>query len=217
MGQSVLPAIKGGKVVHLIIEEADIKGGSKLVEGRSGYGKAFFSGRSHGGRGGLKQCLAAVGKGDVVVLEFNCADCCVDWKAVSVAPADSHEPRVSPSELHGFYAGIIGYVREKGARPIVLSLPVLLPQRFFDYVSRGLKGENILAWLGGDVNAVGLLHERYNKVLEGVCVALGVPMADIGTLLLDRRSIGDCYGEDGLRPNALGRAMIAERLGAMLS
>lgn len=154
--------------------------------------------------------LKEIKKGDTVVLEFGGNNCNYDWKAVSEAPEANHVPLMSLSDFRNLYEGMISQFRELGAKPVLLSLPVLLPQRYFDFVSQGLNKENILKWLGGDVNKLSDWHEQYNRELFRLGKELNVPVVDISTVFLDRRSLGDCYSSDGMHPNKRGHAMIAE-------
>ncbi len=149
-------------------------------------------------------------KGDTVVLEFGCNSCGFDWKAVSEHPEAEHAPLMSVADFHDLYEQVIAQIRTLGARPILLSLPLLLPQRFFDYVSRGLNKDHILQWLGGDVNKLSEWYEQYNLELFRLAKEFDVPVIDITTVFVDRRSLGDCYGPDGMRPNKRGNAMISE-------
>lgn len=174
--------------------------------------------RNHARLGGtVKDGLASLGRylkeinhGDTVVLEFGGNDCNFDWKAVSETPDGEHAPRVSLKDFSEMYRRLIEQIRSVGARPVLLSLPALLPQRFFDFVSRGLNRENILKWLGGDVNVISSWHEQYNREVFKLGKELGVPVIDISTVFLERRSLGDCYCIDGMHPNEKGHAMIAE-------
>ncbi len=54
------------------------------------------------------------------------------------------------------------------------------------------------------------MHELYNRELFKLGDELDVPVVDISTIFLDRRSLGDCYSADGMHPNKRGHAMIAE-------
>ncbi len=159
---------------------------------------------------GHARCLKGIKHGDTVVLEFAGNSCNYDWKAVSENPEASHLPLMSLSHFRNIYTDIVAQLRVIGARPIILSLPELLPQRYFDFVSQGLDKSNILRWLGGDVANLSGWHEQYNRELFKLGKELGVPIVDIGSLLLNCRSLGDCYSSDGMHPNKRGLAMIAE-------
>lgn len=163
--------------------------------------------KSNSGRG---RNLKGIKQGDIVVLEFAGSSCNYDWKAVSEAPCAQHLPLTGLPAFRGLYADAISQLRTIGARPVILSLPELLPQRYFDFVSRGLNKVNILKWLGGDINKLSDWHEQFSHELFKLGGELNVPVVNIGSLLLNCRSLGDCYGSDGMHPNKRGYALIAE-------
>ncbi len=165
---------------------------------------------SKSGAASRSRRMKEIKQGDLVVLEFGCSNCSFDWKAVAENPAETHAPLLSAADFRTLYCEVIGQVRALGAKPVLLTLPVLLPQRFFDYVSRGLNKQAILQWLGGDVNKLSEWYDQYNQELLRLSREMEVPVIDISTIFVDRRSLGDCYGPDGMRPNKRGNAMIAE-------
>ena len=165
--------------------------------------------------GGLKNFdrhLREIKHGDRVVLEFGGNDCNYDWKAISSNPMGSHKPEINLSQFHDLYVKLIEKIRAVGATPILLSLPALLPQRFFDFVSKGLDRENILKWLGGDVNYISNWHEQYNLEVFKIAAQYQVEIIDITTIFLERRALGDYYCTDGMHPNEAGHALIAETI-----
>ena len=165
-----------------------------------------------GGLNNLDRHLREIKPGDRVVLEFGGNDCNFDWKAISANPMAVHSPEVSLSQFHNLYVRLIEKVRAAGAIPILLSLPALLPQRFFDFVSKGLNKENILKWLGGDINYISNWHEQYNLEVFKLASQYHVEVIDITSIFLERRTLGDYYCADGMHPNEAGHALIAETI-----
>jgi len=169
-----------------------------------------FDGNNKRSAAARKRRLKDIKEGDTVVLEFGGDNCRYDWKSISEAPDANHTPLMSLADFRALYEEMVSQIRALGANPILLSLPVLLPQRYFDYVTRGLNKANVLKWLGGDVNTLSNRHEQYNREVFKLGAELNVPVIDISTVFLDRRSLGDCYSLDGMHPNKRGYAMIAE-------
>ena len=99
----------------------------------------------------INRHLSQIQQGDIVVMEFGGNDCNFDWSAVAANPDAEHTPIVPLAQFSELYSQAVSVLLSVGAKPILLSLPALLPQRFFDYVSRNLNRDNILRWLGGDV------------------------------------------------------------------
>ena len=176
----------------------------------------FFSFGDSGkkGTGSRDRRLKKIKPGDVVLLEFAGNCCSYDWKAVSEAPEATHAPQMTLSDFRSLYEEVISRFRTLGAKPVLLSLPALLPQRYFDFVSEGLNKGNILQWLGGDVNRLSEWYEQYSQEVYKLGNEFKVQVEDISTVLLDRRSLGDCYSPDGMHPNKRGYAMIVESITA---
>ena len=179
--------------------------GGQIIRNLSRFGSTIF-----GGLNNIDRHLREIKAGDRVVLEFGGNDCNFDWKAIAADPLGVHKPQVGLKEFHQLYVSAIEKIRSVGASPVMLSLPALLPQRFFDFVSKGLDKENILRWLGGDVNYISNWHEQYNLEIFKIGAELQVQVIDISTVFLSLRSLGDYYCNDGMHPNEAGHALIAE-------
>ena len=165
-----------------------------------------------GGLNNFDRHLREIRPGDRVVLEFGGNDCNFDWKAISANPMAVHKPEVSLSQFHNLYVRLIEKIRAAGAIPILLSLPALLPQRFLDFVSKGLNKDNILKWLGNDVNYISNWHEQYNLEVFKLASQFHVEVIDITSIFLEQRALGDFYCADGMHPNEAGHALIAETI-----
>ena len=149
---------------------------------------------------------------NVAVFEYGGNDCDFDWKAVAEAPQAQHQPNVT---LHRFvqqYDMLIGRVKKMGIAPIILSMPVIEPDRFFETVSIGLNRNNILQWLGGKTIRISHWHERYNLELFKFARQKKVPIVDITSPFLELPDYGDYLCADGIHPNERGHALIAEVL-----
>lgn len=193
-----------------IISQDGSQNRHEKVKGRNARHLFRFGAKNKKNAVGRDRHLKDINPGDTVVLEFGGNNCDFDWRAISEAPCAVHAPLLSLSDFRQLYRELISQFRTLGAKPVLLSLPVLLPQRYFDYISQGHSKENILRWLGGDINKLSDMHELYNRELFKLGDELDVPVVDISTIFLDRRSLGDCYSADGMHPNKRGHAMIAE-------
>ena len=177
------------------------------VRNLSRFGSTVIAGQRH-----LQRHLAEIHPGDKVVLEFGGNDCNYDWSAVAADPTGHYSPTVSLRDFRTIYEQMIRCIRGVGAEPVLLSLPPLLPPRFFDFVSQGLNAANILAWLGGDVNTTANWHEQYNLEVFKTGTRHGVEVIDISSIFLAQRGLDDYYCIDGMHPNERGHALIAEAI-----
>ncbi len=147
-------------------------------------------------------------KSDYVLFEYGGNDCDYDWAKIAENPGEEHQPRTPLGQFVECYSALIDYVKSLGASPVLLSLPVLEPNRFFNHVSKGLNGSNILRWLGGSVLSIDRWHERYNMEIFRLGAMKRVPVIDITSVFLERKDFGDYICEDGIHPNDAGHALI---------
>lgn len=145
---------------------------------------------------------------DYVLFEYGGNDCDYDWAKIAENPCEEHTPRTPIRQFVECYSALIDYVKSLGATPVLLSLPVLEPNRFFRHVSKGLNGDNILRWLGGTVLSIDRWHERYNMEIFRLGAMKRVPVIDITSVFLERKNFADYICEDGIHPNEAGHALI---------
>jgi hypothetical protein len=158
----------------------------------------------------LDRRLRGVKKDDLVVLEYGGNYCNFDWAAISSNPDIDHRPLLSFGQFREFYANAITKCQAIGARVALLTLPTLLPQRYFDHISRGLNRTAILQWLGGDVCNLNHWQEQYNEEIASLAAQYSLPLIDINPMFLNRHYLEECYTSDGMHPNATGQAVINE-------
>lgn len=177
------------------------------IENRSRFGSTILNGLDC-----IERYFNRIEKGDIVVLEFGGNDCNFDWSAIAADPDGKHEPKLAIPQFVDAYNKVIDRVEEIGAIPVLLSLPELDSQRFFDHVSAGLNGENILRWLEGDVNNIGHWHEQYNLEVFKIAARRGIKLIDISSVFLRQRRLSDFLCEDGMHPNEAGHKLIADAI-----
>lgn len=147
-------------------------------------------------------------KSDYVLFEYGGNDCNYNWEAISNAPDAIHYPAVTLDNFVRLYSEAIDKVRGLGARPVLLSLPILDPEKFFRHLSKGLNADNILRWLNGSIMNLDRWHERYNMEIFRLGVQKQVPVIDITSVFLERRNHFDYLCDDGIHPNDEGHALI---------
>lgn len=149
---------------------------------------------------------------DYVVLEFGGNDSNFNWREISERPRDLHMPATPLGEFEEKYKVLVDQVRESGGRPLMLNLPPVDGQRFFDWVSRNLNRENILRWLYGDVNTISRWHAGYNDAVCRVAAEKKVPLIDIRSIFTGKGKLTDYYCIDGMHLNAKGHKIVTERI-----
>ena len=151
---------------------------------------------------------------DVAVFEYGGNDCDFDWKAVAAEPLKPHQPKVTLSRFVEQYQALIDKVINFNIQPVMLSMPMIDPDRFFEFISTGLNKDNILRWLGGKTMFIYQWHEMYNVELFKMANQLHVPIVDITTPFLESVNYSDYLCGDGIHPNERGHALIADALAA---
>ena len=138
---------------------------------------------------------------DAALIEFGGNDCDYDWAQVAAHPEQDHQPKTPLPLFIAQLRDMIDLVRQKGMQPVMMTLPPLHAQRYFDFFTRnGLSGDSILRWLG-DVQHIYRWHERYNAAVMRVAQECGCPLADVRDAFL-----AECA--DGIHPNAKGHALM---------
>jgi len=147
---------------------------------------------------------------DAIVLNLGGNDCDFDWKAVAEHPDDEHQPATPLEDFAEIYKKIIEFLKEKGIRPILTTLPPLDAQRFFNWFCGGLeKKANVLEWLGG-VEAIYRWHENYSRTIEKIAEETGTLLVDLRGAFLKHRKLEHLLCADGTHPNTEGQKVITQ-------
>ena len=154
--------------------------------------------------------LKGVKAGDYVIFEYGGNYWDYNWAAVSAYPDGEHQPAFSFGQFREAYDYAIARTQALEAKAVLLTLPALLPQRYFDHVSRNLDHKRILHWLRDDVCNLNHWRDEYNDEILSLASQHQVPVIDISNALLRRSHADDCYSDDGMHPNSRGHGVIAE-------
>ena len=165
------------------------------------------------GRGGdiIKKHLGDVNKYDFTILEFGGNDCDYDWKAVAENPNGTHSPKTTMTEFVHNYTNIIKEIRQHLGNPVLVNLPPIDSEKYFNWVSQGLDKDNILRWLG-DKERIYRWHEFYNTAVHNLSSVHNVPLIDIRSKFLDKNSFTEYICDDGIHPNPAGYEMIEKSI-----
>ncbi|MEG1743807.1 MAG: SGNH/GDSL hydrolase family protein, partial [Clostridia bacterium] len=98
---------------------------------------------------------------DYTVIEFGGNDCDFDWAAVAQDPTIDHQSKTPIMLFKQTYSSLIEKIQSHGSKPIILSLPPIDAQKYFDWVSNGKNSDNILKFLG-DKQHIARWQQMYN-------------------------------------------------------
>ena len=153
---------------------------------------------------GIKNC-------DYAVLEFGGNDCNYNWKKISENPMKEYFPATPPDIFEEKYKEIIKKVRKTGCIPVMLSLPPIDEERFFEWISKGLSKENIMKFIGSR-KFIYRWHEMYNNIIFDTAQKEKVKLIDIRKIFLAHRDMSEFICSDGMHPNEKGHCLISHGL-----
>lgn len=153
-----------------------------------------------------------IDKNDIVILEFGGNDCDFNWAEIAENPEANHLPKTTIANFKGSLQKMIDIFKQKGVNPILMNLPPLEPERYFEWLSKGLNKENILNWLG-DVARIYRWQEAYNSAVEWIASQNGCKLINVREKFLMNRNYSSQFCADGIHPNEQGHENI---LGSLL-
>lgn len=141
-----------------------------------------------------------------VIFEYGGNDCDHKWAEISADPTALHRPNVDPDKFRAQYADCIARAKDRGARVAVTNLVPIDADKYFNHISRGLCGANILQWLG-DVSMLYRWQEYYSNIVEEVARNSGCPIIDLRGEFLRSHNYKRLISSDGIHPTAEGHKL----------
>lgn len=150
-----------------------------------------------------------------VLVEYGGNDSDYCWQQIADDPQGLHLPHTSIREFIAAYHSILASIVAAGAIPVMLSLPPMDADRYFNFFSQGWnqqQKENVISWLGGSTSHISAGHELYNMTAFKIANQENVRIIDITSDFLADRNYSEYLCEDGIHPNELGQARIADMI-----
>lgn len=162
---------------------------------------------------GRKQLFKALDKGidcDAVLLEYGGNDCDFNWPIVAAKPHEEHLPLTPVDRFCQVLGDMIDALRQRKIEPILMSLPPISSQRYFDFiVSKGVDAKGLLQFLG-HVHQIYQHHELYSLLVSGIAAEKKTYYVPIREHFLQNRCGEECLCRDGIHPNEQGHARMQE-------
>lgn len=152
----------------------------------------------------LRRFAKDLREGDAVLLAYGGNDCNFPWNEISEAPEKEHTPKTPKEHFALLLTQSVQELRERGLRPLLMTLPPLQPRRFFRLISQGLSEVTLLRWLGS-VDAIYDWQESYSHIVEEVSRKLQVPLFDARGVLLSSPHYEQYLCSDGMHINEAGQ------------
>jgi len=152
-------------------------------------------------------------KPSAVLIEFGGNDCNFNWKEISDAPTLKHLPQTPVKQFEAELSALIADFKQRGIKPICMTLPPLDAARFFHWVTtpEDINPAHVLQWLGC-VEKIYWWHEQYNAIILDVADEAQVDVIHVRSDFLKQEDFRDFLCIDGMHPNEKGHALIAQRI-----
>lgn len=157
----------------------------------------------------LKEELPQYDEESIVLFEYGGNDCDHPWREISEAPDEEHYAVNPHSIFESKYKSCIEYAKSMGAKVLISNLVPLESSRYMDWISKGLKKEEILKWLG-DEGMLYRWHESYSNLIEKLAQSLGATIVDLRGAFLTKHRFGDLISKDGIHPTEDGHKLICD-------
>lgn len=151
-------------------------------------------------------------KSRYIVMEFGGNDCDYNWLEISENPDKEHYPKSTINEFIAIYSKLINELKSIGKIPVLLSLPPIDSNKYFNFISRKLDACNILKWMEGNKQFLTNWHERYNIEVFKLAINNDIPIIDITSKFLEIKNYSELLCDDGIHPNEKGHSIISEAI-----
>lgn len=143
-----------------------------------------------------------------------------NWQAIAVNPGGHHEPKLNLVAYKALYINTIAQARARGQEPVLVSLPIIDPDRLFASITRGMsvqERKNILYWLGGTTERLRNIHALYNLALFRLAALQCVHIVDITSPMLASNHYLQLLNQDGVTLSLAGEELVDNELATLTS
>lgn len=131
------------------------------------------------------------------LLAYGGNDSDFDWQAIAAAPEAEHLPRTALPEFVEKLRRAAKTLAAAGVQPVLMTLPPIDSQRYYDFVSRSGGADAILRWLG-DVGLIYRHQEMYSAAIARLAMEEGLPLIDVRHRFLSLHDLPRYIAADGI-------------------
>lgn len=147
--------------------------------------------------------------GDLAIIESGGNDCDYDWATISENPDPQTLPRVPLEDYLRITDEMVTLLRENKITPLIMTMPPLVGDRWFNHISNGHNKENINKFVNNVPDKLYRNHELYNLNLMEYCYKNNVQMVDMRKAMLSAPDYRNLMCLDGIHPNEDGYKYMA--------
>ena len=134
-----------------------------------------------------------------------------DWEAIAAAPEQEHLPHTVLPEFIEKLRCAVQELASAGVQPVLMTLPPIDGQRYFQFISRRADGGSILRWLG-DVGRIYRHQELYSDAVAALALTEGLPLIDVRRQFLPMRDLPRYIAADGIHLTMPGYRQLFDAL-----
>ena len=134
-----------------------------------------------------------------------------DWEAIAAAPEQEHLPHTVLPEFIEKLRCPVQELASAGVQPVLMTLPPIDGQRYFQFISRRADGGSILRWLG-DVGRIYRHQELYSDAVAALAMTEGLPLIDVRRQFLPMRDLPRYIAADGIHLTMTGYRCLFDTL-----
>lgn len=160
-----------------------------------------------------KRMMRVLGKGttfDLGIIESGGNDCDYDWNDVCAHPDEPHKMRTPLPEFLRILDEMVNTLRSHKITPLLMTLPPLIPDRWYLQITRGRDEMAIRKLLGGDTFRPYTSQEFFSAKVAQYAQEHGVQIVDMRREMLASPDLRSLMCEDGIHPNKEGYAYMAQ-------
>ena len=147
---------------------------------------------------------------DLGIVESGGNDCDYDWTPISENPDAPHKPRNPLPDFLLMLDEAVETLRAHKITPLLMTMPPLVPDRWYKTITSSQNKKNIDAFLSGDVFELYRAHELYSLSIEKYALSHGVQYIDMRMAMLEAKDYRSLMCKDGIHPNVSGYAYMAD-------
>ncbi|WP_424244324.1 lysophospholipase L1-like esterase [Elusimicrobium posterum] len=159
----------------------------------------------------LPSVLTKDSSADIILLELGGNDCDFNWEEVCKNPHLAHSPNVMFEDFKKNVSEIIEKILEAGKRPVVMTLPPIDADKYFNWITGSCKekAERLMSYLG-DKNLIYRHQELYATALEKIALKYNLYTVNVRETLLSIPKYSDYLCLDGIHLNEMGQKIIKQ-------
>lgn len=210
-GDSILKgAVTGTSSGHLfdIIDNDSLKLAGKTlgieISNQSVFGSTIVKTQKR-----LNRDIERETAGELAIIESGGNDCDYDWTYICENNLTDYGPRVPLSDFIRITDEMVKSCRAEKITPLVMTMPALVPDRWFNHICKNHGAEKIKAFVKNIPDVLYRNHEMYNLHLLKYCYEHNAQFVDMRLAFLEHSNYRDLMCLDGIHPNEDGHAFMA--------